>query len=74
MDDILIDRLVLNVPGLSTHQAEDLARRVGEGLASASPRQGDFGSLIVDLNDRALSKDLPRLAEAIINSLLQQLE
>jgi hypothetical protein len=72
MDDISIDRLVFEVPGLTEEQAQDLAVRVGQGLAAAKTPSGDFGSLTVDLNDQALSHDLPRLANEIVDLLIRQ--
>lgn len=73
MDDILIDRLVLDIPGLTTAQAKELSQRVGEKLAAAAPHRGSFGTLTVDLNEQATSRNLPRLAEAIADSLLRQI-
>jgi hypothetical protein len=46
---------------------------VGEKLAAASPHEGSFGTLTVDLNEQAASRNLPRLAEAIAASLLRQI-
>ena len=74
MDDILIERLVLDIPGLTSAQAEELSKRVGEGLAKAKPREAEFGTLIVDLNEQATSRNLPRLAREIVDSLLRQME
>ena len=73
MDDIFIERLVLDIPGLTTGQAEELSEHIGEGLAVAKPKDGSFGWLIVELNDQATSKDLPRLAQAIVDSIMQQI-
>lgn len=73
MDDISIERLVLNMPGLATEQARELAQSVGRGLAANSVPPGCFGTLTVELNDRAMSQDIPRLANAIVTSLLRQI-
>jgi hypothetical protein len=80
MDEISIDRLVLDIPGLNAAQGRDLARRVGEGLAAASTAHNtttdtgaNFDALAVDLNDRAAAQGIPRLAEAIVNALLIQM-
>jgi hypothetical protein len=73
MDDIYIERLVLEIPGLSTEHAKELSKRVGEGLAKKAPSEGSFGTLTVDLNDQAASKNLPRLADEIVDSLLRQI-
>lgn len=72
MDDISIDRLVFDMPGLTEKQAQDLAQQVGQGLAAAKMPPGDFGSLTIDLNDQALSHDLPRLASEIVSLLIRQ--
>jgi hypothetical protein len=72
MDEISIDRLVFEVPGLTEKQAQDLAHRVGEGLAAQSMPSGNFGTLTVDLNDQAGSHDIPRLANAIVDALMRQ--
>ncbi|HEX3153141.1 MAG TPA: hypothetical protein VHV32_00890 [Candidatus Angelobacter sp.] len=73
MDDISIDRLVLNVPGLSAEEAQNLATRVGLGLAAAPAAPGSYGTLSVELNDEALTRDLPRLANGIVVLLLEQM-
>jgi hypothetical protein len=73
MDDIYIERLVLDIPGLSPEHAKELAKKVGEGLAQKAPPEGSFGTLTVDLNDQAASKNLPRLADEIVDSLLRQI-
>ena len=73
MDDIYIERLVLDIPGLSTEHAKELSKRVGDGLAQKSPRAGSFGTLTVDLNEQATSRNLPRLADEIVDSLLRQI-
>jgi hypothetical protein len=87
MDEISIDRLVLDLPGLTLEQAKDVAERVGQGLADADARLlkhtasyvGDegFDALSVDLNDNALNyraaSGTSRLADAIVASLLKQM-
>lgn len=73
MDDISIDRLVLNLPGLGADEAKELAKQVGEKLAAAKPRAGRFAKLTIDLNEQAVSRELPRLADEIVHSLLEQM-
>ena len=73
VDDIYIERLVLNIPGLSTENAKELAKQVGDGLAQKKLAEGNFGSITVDLNEQATSRNLPRLADEIVNSLLRQI-
>jgi hypothetical protein len=77
MDEITIDRLVLDIPGLTPGQAKDLAAHVGAGLAAApkSSALGDvnFDALSINLNDRVPTSNLPRLADAIVNALLRQM-
>jgi hypothetical protein len=87
MDEISIDRLILDLPGLTLEQAKDVAERVGQGLADAEARPvkrtasyvgGEgFDALSVDLNDYALNyrgaSGTSRLADAIVASLLKQM-
>jgi hypothetical protein len=79
MDEISIDRLVFDIPGLNAAQARDLAQRVGAGLAAASTRDdtafesAKFDALSVDLNDIAGRQGVPRLADAIVSALLIQI-
>jgi hypothetical protein len=73
MDDIYIERLILDVPGLTTGQAEELSGQVAKGLADARPGNGNFRSLLVELNDQPTDSDLPRLAAAIVESIVQQI-
>jgi hypothetical protein len=75
MDDISIDRLVLEVPGVSASDAAQLARQVGAGLAAgaAAGNAGDFDMLAVRLDGLAPGRDLPRLAAEIVDQLLRQI-
>lgn len=73
MDDISIGRLVFHIPGLTAGQAEELALRVGQGLAAGAAISGSFDTLRVDAGGRATSAGVPRLAEAIVESLLRQI-
>lgn len=79
MDEISIDRLVFDIPGLNAAQARDLAQRVGAGIAAASTRDdaaftgARFDALAVDLNEITVRQGVPRLAEAIVNALLIQM-
>ena len=75
MDEISIDRLILDIPGLDAAQARDLAQHIGAGLAASPLRTGDtdFGSLSINLNHPASISSVPRLAEAIVRALLTQM-
>jgi hypothetical protein len=73
VDDILIERLVLDILGLTPAQAEEVSNRVGKGLAEARIPKCDLGNLTVDLNEQATSRNLPHLANEIVNSLLRQI-
>ena len=73
MDDISIDRLVFEVPGLTQNEAKELARRVGEELAAKSTGVGNFGVLTVVLDQKAETHDFARLANEIVSSLLRQI-
>ena len=79
IDEISIDRLILDIPGLDAAQARDLAHHVGEALAaSASADTGafsgaNFDALAVDLNHPVSAGNMPRLADAIVRALLTQM-
>jgi hypothetical protein len=73
MDDISIERLIFNLPGFDAGQAQELAQHVAKGLAATPLRCGNFGTLVVELNERAACSDVPRLANAIIESLREQI-
>lgn len=73
MDDISIGRLIFEIPGLTPGEAAEVAKQVGEGLAASSVSAGSFETLTVDLNDQAGSRDVPRLARAIVSSLARQI-
>jgi len=74
MDEISIDRLIFDIPGLNVEQARDLAQCVGEELAVAvSNTEGFFDALAVNLNSPATRASIPRLAESIVRALLSQM-
>ncbi len=73
MDEITIDRLMLDIPGLTPRQAREVAERVGAGLAAAKPSGGRFDALPLELDARTPTGDLPRLADAIVHALLTQM-
>ena len=73
MDDIYIERLVLDIPGLSTEDAKELSKHVGDGLAKKANGAGTFETLTIDLNEQAASRNLPRLADQIVDSILKQI-
>ncbi|HUB51270.1 MAG TPA: hypothetical protein VL986_03935 [Terracidiphilus sp.] len=79
MDEIMIDRLILAIPGLGPDDAAAVAERVGQGLSAAKagadgnkPDGEDWGDLTIELNDQAASHGWEQLADAIVNSVLEQ--
>ena len=74
MDEITIDRLTLDIPGLNPRQAKEVAELVGAGLAAAGNVSGSFDALPLELDARTPTGDLPRLADAIVHALLAQME
>ena len=75
MDEILIDRLVLEVPGLTPYAGEELARQIGAGLAAGTKPAacGQFSHLTVNWDDHLAGADLPRLADAIVQAVMRQI-
>jgi hypothetical protein len=75
MDEISIDRLVLEVPGLSPDAAGELAQRVGAGLSAANTSRaaGSFRRLQVNLEGPYNGDDIPRLADAIVQSVMRRI-
>jgi hypothetical protein len=86
MDEIMIDRLVLAIPGLGPEDGAAVAERVGQGLsaaktggaakpddAAARKKSGDdWGDLTIELNDQAASHGWEQLADAIVRSVLER--
>jgi hypothetical protein len=75
MDDISIDRLILEIPGLSAEQGAELARQIGEQLATCGTASGDFSSVAITLEPEAVgsgNRSPQRLATAIVAALLRQ--
>jgi hypothetical protein len=76
MDDISIDRLVLEIPGLTGESAAGLAHKIGAQLATAETGAGEFQQLSVTLDDDSVNaKDAghERLATSIVAALLRQI-
>jgi hypothetical protein len=80
MDEIMIDRLILAIPGLGPEDGAAVAERVGQGLSAAKPggaapkkKSGDdWGDLTIELNDQAASHGWEQLADAIVKSVLER--
>jgi hypothetical protein len=72
---IAINRMTLDVPGLSERQARDLAQRVAAGLAAATglPDGADASSIRIDLPAEAHAGDLSALARRIVAATLRSL-
>lgn len=76
MDDIAIDRLILEVPGFTGDRAEDLARRIGAQLALGTAGPGVFGHIGITLDADSVDAQEPhpeRLATSIVAALLRQI-
>jgi hypothetical protein len=69
-EDVRIDRLVLDLPGLSVAEARRVAAAVGEGLSAAG--EGHYGALSIELPYH-LGEATPRLAERIVAQILRQI-
>ena len=67
---VRVDRLVLDIPGLSQAEARELAALVGEGLSSAGPAHLDRLSIQIT---RLPGESPSRLAARIVTQLLNQI-
>lgn len=73
MPGITIDRLTLELPGVSESQARRLALGISEGLAAGGlTGSGDVPTIRVDLTAGA-GGDTDRLARRIVEDILRQL-
>lgn len=70
---LAIDRMTLEIPGLSERQARDLAERVGAALAAATglPDGVDVSSIRLDLPAQGLGDDTAALARQIVAATLR---
>jgi hypothetical protein len=68
-EKIHIDRLILDIPGLSVAQAREVAARVGEGLSEIGA--GDHPRLSVSLTTHP-GEPATRLAARALEQLLRQ--
>jgi hypothetical protein len=60
MDDISIDRLILEIPGLTAAQGKELAQQIGAQLAASTAGPGTFQTLSVRLQaDDVAAKNAP---------------
>ncbi len=72
MTDVTIDRLVLDLPGLSEGAARALALGVAEGLAGARI-DGDFETLTVTVDPKTGAASPTSLSAHIVQTLLQRI-
>jgi len=72
---LAINRMTLDVPGLSERQARDLAQRVAAGLTVAIglPDGADAPSIRLDLPAEAQTGDMAALARRIVAATLRSL-
>jgi hypothetical protein len=81
MDDISIDRLILEIPGLTAAQGKELAQQIGAQLAASTAGPGTFQTLSVRLqadahataSNPASAAHPQRLATQIVAALLRQI-
>jgi len=76
MDDISIDRLILEIPGLAAEQGEELARLIGAQLAVSTAGPCEFGVVSVTMDaDATKAKDASpaHLASSIVAAILRQI-
>ena len=71
---VQIDRLVIDVPGLTPEQGRDLAQRIGAALARGGGAAGRGGSVDRIALDVATSGDLDVLAARVAAGVRGQLD
>jgi hypothetical protein len=77
VDDVRIDRLTLQLSGLTEPQGRHLALLVTEGLAAARVPEGVSSATKVikaDLSTQEEGEDLAPLSERVVAEILRQLE
>ena len=72
MSDVIIDRLVLELPGMDADAARALALGVAESLAAAD-LAGDHDRLTVIVDPAMASEGAAGLAAHIVQSLLRRI-
>jgi hypothetical protein len=72
---LAINRMTLDVPGLSEHQARDLAQRVAAGLAATTGLSDgtDAPSIRLDLPAETQTGDMAALARRIVAATLRSM-
>lgn len=75
MDEILIDRLVFEVPGIGPDAARQVAEKVGAGLAECVHRSGGaaIDRLAIEWDEQKNGRDPAKLAEAILHAVKRQI-
>ncbi|MGA2047760.1 MAG: hypothetical protein ABSG96_08705 [Terracidiphilus sp.] len=75
MDEILIDRLVFEVPGIGPDVARQVAEKVGAGLAAGTNLSGGaaIDRLAIEWDEQRDGRDPAKLAEAILQAVMRQI-
>jgi hypothetical protein len=68
---VQIDRLVLNIPGMSVAQAREIGAQVGEALGTLGPCEHE--QLAVSLDSASVGGSSERLAAHIVAEIRRQL-
>jgi hypothetical protein len=73
---ISIDRLALEIPGISEKEARELAAAIGQNLAKADypPGVRDLPTLRIDLSPQGAGFDRALMAEQIASEILMQIK
>jgi hypothetical protein len=76
MADIAVERLVLQISGISAEHAAELGRRVADGLGDAAPGiEGPARAARLRLSLEAdAGPELDRLAERVVAEVVRELE
>jgi hypothetical protein len=76
VNGISIDRLALQIPGISEEDARELAAAIGQNLAKVDypPGVRDLPTLRIDLSPEGAGSDRALMAEQIASQIVMQIK
>jgi hypothetical protein len=73
ISNISIDRLVLDILGLTAEQGKQVAQHLAAGLSASNVQPGDHARLSITLPANASGVSPERLANSILTAMLRQI-